>query len=136
MQNLLQQVLVSTPTIFQDLIAFPLVGGLLTKLFDRLFPDRIDEEVKKSQIDEKRAMIYKYANDVKKWKKEGDNATFVSERIVADILAMGRIRKIMDFEQKAELNKALICLIDEMRKDEYGNEANRIETVSKSLSFL
>ena len=86
-----------------------------------------------SQIDEKVAMLYGYALGAKDWKNIEHGVKTMTDRVVADITAIVRIRRYVNDDQMIKLNESLRHLRDSMSKNNY--DIGRIEDVSKLLNF-
>jgi hypothetical protein len=89
-------------------------------------------EAKKSQIDEKIAMLWNYAEFITNL--SNTNAAFPSHtinRMESDIRSIGRIRKSIKDEQLESLLAATDALLAAMQP-RYGNEANRVERIFKA----
>jgi hypothetical protein len=84
-----------------------------------------------SQVDEKIAVIYVLADEVRTWKSSGTNVKLKSARVVSDLTSIGRIYSNMTFEQWRELRKASDLLIENMKKENY--DTSEIEYTLKSL---
>lgn len=84
-----------------------------------------------SHVDERIALIYAMADEVKHWKNIGTDVRLKTSRIVSDITSIARIHNNMTFEQWRELQKALDVLIEEMKKRQYGT--SEIEYTRKAL---
>ena len=104
-------------------IAFAIWFGYGGKLRDFLTVS------KKSEIDQKIAMMYGYAEDVRNNWKNDFKTDLKIERILADIRSIGRLRKAIKDEQKEYLISAKNRFLEELRKKGYNQEANRIEEV-------
>jgi len=104
-------------------IAFAIWFGYGGKLRDFLTVS------KKSEIDQKIAMMYGYAEDVRNNWKNDFKTDLKIERILADIRSVGRLRKAIKNEQKEYLISAKNRFLEELRKKGYNQEANRIEEV-------
>jgi hypothetical protein len=90
------------------------------------------KQITLSQIDEKVAMLRGYALDAKHWKNIEGGVTTMTDRIVADITAMLRVRRYIADDQKIKLNEAFRHLTDSMSANNY--DIGRIEDVSKLLN--
>jgi hypothetical protein len=108
------------------LIAFAIWFGFGDKLRDFL------EASKKSEIDQKIAMMYRYAEDVRNNWKDGFKTDLKIERILADVRSVGRLKKAIKDEQKEYLTSAKNRFLEELRKKGYNQETNRIEEVFSS----
>lgn len=84
-----------------------------------------------SHVDERIALIYAMADEVKHWKNIGTDVRLKTSRIVSDITSIARIHNNMTFEQWRELQKALDVLIEEMKKRQY--DTSEIEYTRKAL---
>jgi hypothetical protein len=104
-------------------IAFAIWFGYGGKLRDFLTVS------KKSEIDQKIAMMYGYAEDVRKNWKDNFKTDLKIERILADIRSVGRLKKAIKDEQKEYLISAKNRFLVELREKGYNLEANRIEEV-------
>ncbi|MGH9953673.1 MAG: hypothetical protein ACRD5J_18815 [Nitrososphaeraceae archaeon] len=89
-------------------------------------------EAKKSQIDEKIAMLYNYSEVITNW--SNTNVAFpphTINRMESDIRSIGRIRKSIKDEQL----EALLAASDELlaaMQPRYGNEARRVERIFRA----
>ena len=104
-------------------IAFAIWFGYGGKLRDFLTVS------KKSEIDQKIAMMYGYAEDVRNNWNEKFKTDLKIERILADVRSVGRLRKAIKDEQKEHLISAKNRFLEELRKKGYNQESNRIEEV-------
>ena len=104
-------------------VAFAIWFGFGDRLTDFL------EVSKKSEIDQKIAMMYGYAEDVRSNWEENFRTDLKIERILADVRSVGRLRKSIKDEQKEYLISAKNRFLEELRKKGYNQEANRIEEV-------
>jgi hypothetical protein len=104
-------------------IAFAIWFGYGGKLRDFLTVS------KKSEIDQKIAMMYGYAEDVRNNWNENFKTDLKIERILADIRSVGRLRKAIKDEQKEQLVSSKNRFLEELKKKGYNQEANRIEEV-------
>jgi hypothetical protein len=104
-------------------IAFAIWFGYGGKLRDFLTVS------KKSEIDQKIAMMYGYAEDVRNNWNENFKTHLKIERILADIRSVGRLRKAIKDEQKEQLVSSKNRFLEELKKKGYNQEANRIEEV-------
>ncbi len=84
-----------------------------------------------SHIDEKVAMLRGYALQTTDWKNIADGVRNMTDRIVADITSIVRIRNYMNDDQKIRINEALRHLTNSMSSNNY--DIGRIEDVSKLL---
>ena len=104
-------------------VAFAIWFGFGDRLTDFL------EVSKKSEIDQKIAMMYGYAEDVRSnWEKDFKTDLKI-ERILSDVRSVGRLKKAIKDEQKEYLISAKNRFLEELRKKGYNQEANRIEEV-------
>jgi hypothetical protein len=67
-----------------------------------------------SQIDEKVAMLYGYSLDAKNWKNIDGAVATMTDRLVADVTAIIRVRNYIGDDQKIKLNEALRRLTNSM----------------------
>jgi len=104
-------------------IAFAIWFGFGDKLRDFL------DVSKKSEIDQKIAMMYGYADDVRNNWKADFKTDLRIERILADVRSVGRLKKSIKNEQKEHLISAKNRFLEELRNKGYNQEANRIEEV-------
>jgi hypothetical protein len=107
-------------------IAFAIWFGFGNKLNDFL------RASKKREVDEKIAMFYGYAAEVQSWQKSGIDVDLMLEKILADIRAVGRIKKSIKDEQKEAVITAKNRLVNKMQIAMYEQHASRIEEVFKS----
>lgn len=107
-------------------IAFAIWFGFGNKLNDFL------RASKKREVDEKIAMFYGYAAEVQSWQKNGIDVDLILEKILADIRAVGRIKRSVKDEQKEAVITAKNRLLNKLRTATYEQHANRIEEVFKS----
>jgi hypothetical protein len=108
-------------------IAVAIYFGVSDKVRDFLL------ETKKGEVDQKIAMLYGYAMNVRTWRDETVDINLMMGRIVADIWTIGRIRKSIRDEQRDNLLLARNALIREMRNNGFNDEVERIETLFKSF---
>jgi hypothetical protein len=85
-----------------------------------------------SQIDEKVSMLRNYALNAKDWKNMENGVTTMTDRVVADITTIIRVREYVTDDQKIKLNEALRHLTKSMSTNNY--DIGRIEDVSKLLN--
>ncbi len=83
---------------------------------------------KKREIDEKISMIYSYADFVRNL-GQGRQIDLFIERLLADIRALGRIKRSIRSEQKEQTIVAKNRLMTELRHHNYNQEADRVEEV-------
>ena len=83
-------------------------------------------------IDEKIAVLYSYANNVKNWRNGGIDANLIQKQIVSDMFSISRSYSNLSPEQWREVLKATDILIQSMRNEgfntkeiEYSREALR-----------
>jgi hypothetical protein len=79
---------------------------------------RVDDflkETKRGTVDEKIAMLYGYAFDVKTWDISNKNIQYKVERIKSDLRTIGRMKNAIQQGQKEDLITAKDKLIDEMK---------------------
>jgi hypothetical protein len=107
-------------------LAFAVWFGFGDKLREFLFVS------KKREVDEKIAMFYGYAAEVQSWQKNGIDVDLILEKILADIRAVGRIKKSVKDEQKESVITAKNRLVSRMRTATYEKHADRIDEVFKS----
>jgi hypothetical protein len=104
-------------------VALAIGFGLGRKVNDFL------NETRRGTVDEKIAMLYGYASDVKKWNVSDVDTRFKIERIKSDIRSIGRMKKAIQQGQKEDLIKAKDQLIEEMKRNKLDTEAHDIDTV-------
>jgi hypothetical protein len=85
-----------------------------------------------SQIDEKVSILRNYTLSTKDWKNIENGVMTMTDRVVADITAIVRIRNYIGDDQKIKLNEAIRHLKDSMSDNNY--DTGRIEDVSKLLN--
>lgn len=107
-------------------LAFAIWFGFGDKLRDFL------HATKKREVDEKIAMFYGYAAEVETWQKNGVDVDLMLEKILADIRAVGRIKRSIKDEQKEFITTAKNRLVNKLRTTTYEQHATRIEEVFKS----
>ena len=90
------------------------------------------QETRRGLIDEKIAMIYGYANDVKSWKIKNINIEYITERIIADIRSVSRIKDSVKDEQKENLKLAVEGLQNEMTKEGYSHQSSKLNSIFNS----
>jgi hypothetical protein len=84
-----------------------------------------------SKIDEKTAVLYSYANDVKNWRNKGIDGNIMQSQIVEDMLSIGRVSNNMGLEQWREILKVSDLLIQAMKKE--GFDTKEIEYTYQAL---
>ena len=77
-------------------------------------------------------MIYGYANDVKSWKIKNINIEYITERIIADIRSVSRIKDSVKDEQKENLKLAVEGLQNEMTKEGYSHQSSKLNSIFNS----
>jgi len=77
-------------------------------------------------------MMYGYANDVKSWKTRNINVEYITERIIADIRSVGRIKDSVKDEQKENLKLALEGLQHEITNEGYTHQSSKLNSVFNS----
>jgi hypothetical protein len=90
------------------------------------------KDITLSHIDEKIAVLYGYSLDAKNWKSADGAVATMTDKLVADITAIIRVRNYIGVDQKIKLNEALRHLINSMSSNNY--DTGRIEDVSKLLT--
>lgn len=90
------------------------------------------QETRHGLIDEKIAMMYGYANDVKSWKDRNINVEYITERIISYIRSVGRIKDSVKEEQKENLKLAVEGLQHEMTNEGYTHNSSRLKSVFNS----
>jgi hypothetical protein len=96
---------------------------------------RVDDflkETKRGTVDEKIAMLYGYAVEVKKWDNSDKTIQYKVERIKSDLRSIGRMKKAIQQGQKEDLITAKDKLIGEMKTNNLKDEANDLERVFNS----
>jgi hypothetical protein len=115
-----------TAGIFFGLLAIALaIGfGLAKRINDFL------NETRRGLVDEKIAMLYGYAEDVKKWNNSSTDSEYKVQRIMSDLRSLGRMKKVIQKGQKEDLTTAKDRVLGEMRKkSELIQQANEIDNV-------
>jgi hypothetical protein len=108
--------------LFEVLTMVIIVLGIIRPIKDFL------REIKRSQIDEKIAMLYGYSSSVKTWKNT--RIDFMIERILSDIRAVGRIKTAINDDQRERLVVALTELFEEMKREGYTEQVSKIESAA------
>ncbi len=104
-------------------IALAIGFGLGKRLNDFL------NETRRGLVDEKIAMLYGYANDVKNWDSDIE-IKYKPERIKSDMRSLGRMKKAIQQGQKEDLVTAKDDLLVEMNKNsKLKNAASDIDRV-------
>jgi hypothetical protein len=83
-------------------------------------------------VDEKVAVLYSHANNVRNWRLAGINADLMVSQISSDMSSIARIRNNMTWEQWRELHRALRILKESMRDN--GFNTDEIEDIQNALS--
>jgi hypothetical protein len=89
-------------------------------------------ETRRGTVDEKIAMLYGYAYDVKTWNSSDINTKFKVERIKSDLRSIGRMKKAIQQGQKEDLSRAKNQLVEELKNNKLDKEAYDIDTVFTS----
>ena len=85
------------------------------------------------QIDEKIAVLNGHITEVPNWKnKDKEYVNIITNKIVADITSISRIRNDVSDDQRIRINEQLIRLINAMKKDNHDTAA--IEAVSQLIN--
>ena len=82
-------------------------------------------------VDEKIAVLYMHANNVKHWRKSGIDIDSMVSQISNDISSIARVKNKMSWEQWKELHRALRILIETMQKNNF--DINEIEDIRTAL---
>jgi len=90
------------------------------------------QETRRGLIDEKIAMMYGYVNDVNSWKARNINVEYMTERIIADIRSVGRIKHSVKDKQKENLKLAGEGLQHEMTNEGYTHQSSQLNSVFNS----
>ena len=84
-------------------------------------------EMRRSQIDEKIAVIYRTASEVRSWEKLGIDPDLTTDKVIRDIRAAIRVKDSAVYLQYEDLASAVGILIEVMKKEQFTLQAHRLE---------
>lgn len=93
---------------------------------------RFQREMTLSLIDEKTAVMQSYVLDAPNWRLVQDAVGRMTNRIVADVMSIVRIKKYLTDEQMVSLNEVLARLSQVMQANNY--DVGRVNAVIQSLN--
>ena len=82
-------------------------------------------------VDEKIAVLYMHANNVKNWKQSGIDVDSMISQISNDISSLARVKNKMLWEQWRELHRGLRILIETMQNNNF--DSKEIEDIRSAL---
>jgi hypothetical protein len=93
---------------------------------------RFQREMTLSLIDEKTAVIQSYVLDAPNWRSVQDGVGRMTNRLVADVMSIVRIKRYVTDEQMVSLNEVLTRLSQVMQANNY--DVGRVNAVIQSLN--
>jgi len=82
-------------------------------------------------VDEKIAVLYGHANNVRHWRTMGIDVNLMISQISSDMSSIARVKTNMTWKQWRELHRALRVLRDPMRYSNFNT--NEIEDIQNAL---